>query len=112
MKGWRIAVCILLLSTVSCSYSMTPIGIVSPKFVDKPIEWQREVSASEWAVFADIAVGQTMNTMREKAQAMGADDILNIRMKNNCYWSVIPYVGFVLRCWADGFGMAVKYREE
>ena len=110
MRGWGVITYLALLFTVSCSYSMTPIGIVSPQFVDRPIEWERPVQADEWAWHDDIAVGQSLLAMRDQAEAMGADDVLGIRMKNNCYWSMIPYVNYVIHCWAKGSGTAVKYK--
>ena len=111
MRKSRFIVYLLLLFTTSCSYSMTPIGIVSLQSVDRPLEWERPIHASEWAWHDDIAVGQTLNTMWAEAEAMGADDILSIRMKNNCYWSLIPYVSLVIRCMAEGTGVAVKYKK-
>ena len=112
MRGWRFIAYLPLLFIVSCSYSLTPIGIVSPQFVDRPREWERPIQADEWAWHDDIAVGQTLHSMRAQAEAMGADDILAIRMQNNCYWSLIPYVSWVIHCWAKGYGTAVKYQDK
>jgi len=113
MTRWHVFGCLLFLSlsTISCSYSMAPMGIVTSETVNKPIKWQQTVEASEWAFFGEIAVGKMMHTLRTKADVLGADDILDIRVKNNCYWSVVPAIGEVIRCWADGLGVAVKYED-
>jgi hypothetical protein len=112
MRTRSIVAFLSLLFSVSCSYSMTPVGIVSPQFVDRPREWERPVQATEWGYMDDIAVGRTLHSMWAQAESMGADDILGIRMENNCYYSLIPYYNYVVHCWAGGTGLAVKYQSK
>ena len=103
MKAKFLAIGCAILFLSSCAYPLTQMS-VDAKSISKPHTVVGIVEASDWSwPFADIAKGNVLGELSEKARAMGADDIVNVKVANNCWWA------FLLHCKSKAVGTAIKY---
>tara|TARA_B100000315_G_scaffold258595_1_gene311334 strand:+ start:1316 stop:1645 length:330 start_codon:yes stop_codon:yes gene_type:complete len=88
---------------VGCSYPLTQMSVDS-KSITKPHQVLGTVEVSGWSMpFSDISKGAVLNKLAATAKEMGADDVVDVEIANNCWWA------FLLHCQADARGLAIKY---
>lgn len=91
-----------------CSYPLTNVS-VSSKSITKPHTVLGSVQASDWsyAGFADVAKGNALAELHKKARAMGADEVVDVKVANNCWWALIIIFP---TCQSEAVGTAIKYQ--
>jgi hypothetical protein len=92
----------------SCSYPLTQMS-VSSKSITKPHTVLGRVEASDWSwyAFSDVSKANALAELNEKAKTMGADEVVDVKVKNNCWWA---WIIIFPTCQSDAVGTAIKYQ--
>ena len=75
----------------------------------KPHTVLGHVEASDWSfyAFADVAKANALAELNNKAKAMGADEIVDVQVANNCWWA---WIIIFPTCQSEAVGTAIKYQ--
>jgi len=103
-----LALLFVLAFSSSCSYPLTQIS-VSEQSVTKPHTVVGRVESSDWswASFSDVAKANAVAELYDKARAMGANDLVDVHVANNCWWA---WIIIFPTCQSEAYGTAIKYQ--
>ena len=92
----------------SCSYPLTQVSL-SSKSITKPHTVLGSVEASDWSfyAFADVAKANALAELNKKAKTMGADEVVDMKVANNCWWA---WIIIFPTCQSEAVGTAIKYQ--